>query len=106
MAVENMEQAVTLAGAMVGGGIALAGGAMDGDHLAQIVIIADAQEAFLATEFHVLWIMPQNNVRPDAAALADRRAALNRYIGFQYRVGPDVCTVFNDAVRPDPYAFF
>jgi F-type H+-transporting ATPase subunit c len=43
MAVENMEQAVTLAGAMVGGGLALAGGAVGaaiGDGLAGSQYIA------------------------------------------------------------------
>lgn len=43
MAVENIEQAVTIAGAMVGGGIALAGGAVGagiGDGLAGSAYIA------------------------------------------------------------------
>ena len=75
--------------------------AVDGDELAEDVVVADAQLGPLALELQVLRLGADRRLSEEAIALADGRGAFDAHVRADDRAGADGDVRADDRVRPD-----
>ena len=80
------------------------GAAVDGDELADAVVVADDDLAVLATELQVLRDEPQAGEGKDAVAAADADGAFDDGVGADFGLFADLDLGADHSVRPDAHA--